>query len=521
MSRAKKDTKIKKKPSVKKAVSRQSKYDHTAIEKKWQGHWLDNKIFEAKDPSGSSGSPNKVLDKDKRYILIEFPYPSAEGLHMGHLRPYVAGDVYSRYLRNRGYNVLYPMGWDAFGLPAENYAIKKGIHPRITTATNIANAKRQIISWGLSFDWSREINTTDPDYYKWTQWIFLQFFKAGLAYEDEAYINWCPKDKTGLANEEVINGRCERCGTEVEKKKLRQWMLKITSYADKLLSGLDELNWPEPIKQLQRDWIGKKEGTKVFFQVRGADEEIEIFTTRVDTIFGATFIVLAPEHPLLDAIVTPAQAEEVKTYVAQTLKKGELERSAAAGQSKEGVFTGAYAVNPLTNDAIPIWVADYVLGNVGTGAIMAVPAHDTRDYEFAARYDLSIKPVVVPEEFAEEHDINEKELKKLELPFTDDGMVVESGSFSHMHSREARKALADYLERRGQGERGLTYRIRDWVFSRQRYWGEPIPVVHCSKCGIVPVPAHPEIPRAFRRHAAARRSVAAGCCRTGLRSKCL
>ncbi len=473
----------KKTKSVKKGTTAETAilgcYDHKAIEHKWQDFWERNQIF--KTPDNPTG--------EKVYVLDMFPYPSNEGLHVGHPEGYTATDITARYLRMKGKSVLHPMGWDAFGLPAENYAIKTGTHPAVVTAQNINNFRAQIKSLGLSYDWSREINTTDPEYYKWTQWIFLQIFKKGLAYEAEVPINWCPKDKTGLANEEVINGRCERCGTPVERRKLRQWILKITAYADRLLNDLESLDWPEPVKKLQRDWIGKKEGAKVIFEVRGTDAEIEVFTTRVDTIFGGTFIALAPEHPLIEAVVTPAQAEAVKLYAGQALNKADLEREVTAAATKTGVFTGAYAINPLTQEEIPIWVADYVLGGVGAGAIMGVPAHDERDHDFAKAHNLAIRPVVLPEKaHAAEHHSPEERVDHVSLPYTGEGLLVDSGSFTGLHSQEARKTILNYLERRGEGEVQTTLKLRDWVFSRQRYWGEPIPIVHCDNCGVVPIP---------------------------------
>lgn len=424
------------------------KYNPEQIEKKWQEYWQTNGVFNTSD------------EGSKKYILVEFPYPSGEGLHMGHLRPYVAGDVVSRYYRMAGFHTMYPIGWDAFGLPAENFAIKKGVHPRVSTEKNIANAKRQIQSWGVGFDWAREINTTDPNYYKWTQWIFLQFYKAGLAYEATGLINWCPKDKTGLANEEVINGHCERCGTTVEKKELRQWYLKITEYAEKLLKGLDDLQeWPEAVKLQQANWIGKSTGEEIDFHLdfkvdpklndnRGPDGEkahIKVFTTRPDTIYGATFLVLAPEHPWVvlatdDNHNVLENKGEVKAYVEKAKTETEIQRT-VEGKEKTGVeIKGVVAINPATKQEIPIWVADYVLGNYGTGAIMAVPGHDERDAEFAKKFNLQI---IELEEFSE---------------------------FNRF------------------GKAKVTYKLRDWVFSRQRYWGEPIPIVHCEKDGVVPVP---------------------------------
>ena len=623
-----------------------SKYDHKKIEKKWQEYWQAKKTFLAKDFS----------KKPKKYVLVEFPYPSGEGLHMGHLRPYVAADVYARYLRMKGNEVIFPMGWDAFGLPAENFAIKKGVHPSISTKENVANAKRQIQSWGLSFDWSREVNTTDPDYYKWTQWIFLQFYKAGLAYEATGLINWCPKDKTGLANEEVLDGKCERCGTVVEKKELRQWYLKITAYAEKLLEGLKNLpKWPEPVKLQQENWIGKSTGAEIdfilsqplvkrfvilhgkgssskdnfyawlrkelenrgfevqvpnlpgqdepddlkqaefvknnctldeqtviighsfggvlalrlleqdikinrailiatpfsgkfldgklratvtaavqkgfdfgaikkhsfgftllydqgdlivpmsdgeelakkigfgIFKVKArephfcADEEpevlsvalgsIKVFTTRPDTIFGATYMVLAPEHPLVrNWKLEIRNWNKVEAYIEAAKSKPEIERS-AEGKEKTGVeLKGISVINPATKEKIPVWIADYVIGGYGTGAIMAVPAHDERDLEFAKKYNLPIMPVIASpsDEIGVKTDIK---------AFTGYGKLINSGKFTDMQSSEAfQKIVAEF------GKTKIQYKLRDWVFSRQRYWGEPIPIIHCPKCGIVPVP---------------------------------
>ncbi len=621
------------------------KYNHKKIEAKWQKYWQAKKTFLAKDFS----------KKPKKYVLVEFPYPSGEGLHMGHLRPYVAADVYSRFNRMKGNEVIFPMGWDAFGLPAENFAIKKGVHPSVSTKKNVANAKRQIQSWGLSFDWSREVNTTDPNYYKWTQWIFLQFYKAGLAYEATGLINWCPKDKTGLANEEVIDGKCERCGSVVEKKELRQWYLKITAYAEKLLQGLKNLpQWPEPVKLQQENWIGKSVGAEIdfelakksnyvllhgfkgtpdgvffpwlkgelekrglkyqapqmpnpenpteeeqvsfvlqsckfdentilfghslgcvvamkvlekldkkigglvlaggfsspqfkdktrpfhntfnwefnyekiknsagfvkilsdpndfavrieqgknlhknlggeFFEAPGVEphfthsEEpsilrilipsIKVFTTRPDTIFGATYLVLAPEHPLA-GVVAPhvSNSADVLKYIEQAKSKPEMERS-AEGKEKTGVeLKGVSVINPATKEKIPVWIADYVIGGYGTGAIMAVPAHDERDFEFAKKYNLPIVPVVSP--FM--GSLGDKTADK-SANYTGPGVLVDSGKFTGMKTSEAIPKMAAAF-----GKLTTNYKLRDWVFSRQRYWGEPIPIIHCPKCGIVPVP---------------------------------
>jgi leucyl-tRNA synthetase len=440
-------------------------YDHKEIEKKWQDEWQKEEIYKASDDSS----------KPKKYILMEFPYPSGEGLHMGHLRGYTAGDVVSRFSRMQGYETMYPIGWDAFGLPAENYAIKNGVHPRISTAKNIANAKKQFISWGMSFDWSREVNTTDPEYYKWTQWIFLQFFKAGLAYEATGLINWCPKDKTGLANEEVIDGKCERCGSVVEKKELRQWYLKITAYAEKLLEGLNTLDWPEPVKTQQKNWIGKSVGAQITFsltEIPGQQDGkhfVEVFTTRPDTIYGATFLVISPELAKKWIEIGWKAPDDVRNYVASSLTLVELER-AAEGKDKTGVDSGIKAINPATGEKIPVWVADYVLGNYGTGAIMAVPAHDDRDYKFARKYDLGIVKVIKPD-----HEYDDC--------YEGEGILINSGEFTGESSSTARPQMAIRF-----GAPKVQYKIRDWVFSRQRYWGEPIPLIHCKNCGIVPVP---------------------------------
>jgi leucyl-tRNA synthetase len=461
------------------------KYDPKKIEKKWQQYWEEHGTFVSSNDSS----------KPKKYVLVEFPYPSGVGLHMGHLRPYVAGDVYSRYARMKGFETMFPMGWDAFGLPAENFAIKNGVHPTVTTAQNIKNAKRQLSSWGVSFDWSREVNTTDPDYYKWTQWIFLQFFNAGLAYEATGLINWCPKDKTGLANEEVIDGKCERCGTIVEKKELRQWYLKITAYAEKLLEGLKHLpEWPEPVKLMQENWIGKSVGAEIDFLIAGhVDKKIKVFTTRPDTIYGATYAVLAPEHVLIQELALQiTNINEVNQYIEDAKSKEETER-VAEGKEKTGVeLRGVKAINPATKEEIPVWVADYVLGNYGTGAIMAVPAHDERDYAFAKKYNLSfiqvIKPNPVIKNPLESSVVSAGAYghHEVQLEFdswTGDGVLINSGHFTGKDSDNVRTEMAKEF-----GIPTTKYKLRDWVFSRQRYWGEPIPIIHCEKCGIVAVP---------------------------------
>ena len=429
------------------------KYTPEKIEKKWQKFWKEQNVFVA--ITGST--------KPKKYVLVEFPYPSGAGLHVGHPRAYVAADVMARYYRATGYEVLYPFGFDAFGLPAENYAIKTGIQPQISTDQNIKNIRRQAMSWGLSFDWTREVITTDPNYYKWTQWIFLQFFKAGLAYEKVAPINWCPKDKTALANEEVIDGKCDRCGTLVEKKDLRQWYLQITKYAQKLIDGLDSLNWPTSIKEQQKNWIGRSEGAEITFELRSsqATESLTVFTTRPDTLFGVTYIVLAPEHPLITVLQNSIENwGPVETYITEARNKSDLQRVSIDKEKTGVVLKGIHAVNPANGTLIPVWIADYVLPNYGTGAIMAVPAHDVRDREFAENYDLPVITVV-----------------------SEKGILENSGVFNDQTINDAKKNITQ-----AYGKTSVQYKLRDWVFSRQRYWGEPIPLIHCENCGVVVVP---------------------------------
>ena len=436
------------------------------IDKKQQERWEKAKLFSA---------PRLPKTGKKFYCLDMFPYPSGHGLHVGHPEGYTASDILSRYKRMNGFDVLHPMGWDAFGLPAENYAIATGVHPRITTQKNVDNFRRQIKSFGMMYDWDREIDTTSPEYYKWTQWIFLQLFKKGLAYQSTVPINWCPSCKTGLANEEVFNGRCERCQTPIEKKNLRQWMLKITAYAERLLEDLEGLDWPSSTLMMQRNWIGKSQGAEVNFKVEGSDETITVFTTRPDTLFGATYMVLAPEHELVSKITAPEQKAAVETYQKQAAAKSEFERS-DADKEKTGAFTGAYAVNPLNGRKIPVWIADYVLTGYGTGAIMAVPAHDDRDYAFAKKFNLPIIEVIKSEEGV------------AEKAFIGDGELINSDFLNGMRVAESKAAMIKYMEEKGFGKAKTTYRLRDWVFSRQRYWGEPIPIVHCEKCGVVPLP---------------------------------
>ena len=441
-------------------------FHHKAIEKKWRENWLKK--------------PVNVNDgkKPKYYCLDMFPYPSGNGLHVGHWRGYVISDAWSRYKLMQGHYVIHPMGWDAFGLPAENYAIKMGIHPSISTADNIANIKRQINDIAALYDWDMEVNTTDPKFFKWTQWIFVQMFKKGLAYEKKFPINWCPSCKTGLANEEVVNGKCERCGSDVTKKNLRQWMLKITAYAERLLNDLDKLDWPEKVKKMQADWIGKSYGAEVDFPVDGRDEKITVYTTRPDTLHGATFMVLSPEHPLAASLATPETKEAVEKYIFDASMKSNVDRMQA--KEKTGVFTGSYAINPLNNKKIPIWLSDYVLADYGTGAIMCVPAHDDRDFEFATKFGLPIIQVIAKDG---------KEISPLTEAYTDaNGIVINSGEWSGYESSVLKKEAPEMIEKMGIGRKTVNYKLRDWVFSRQRYWGEPIPIIHCPKCGAVPVP---------------------------------
>ncbi len=442
-----------------------SRYDFAAIEKKWRAEWEKNPI-------------NKEDEKKPKYYCLDmFPYPSGTGLHVGHWRGYVLSDVISRYKVLQGYQVLHPMGWDAFGLPAENFAIKTNTHPEISTRENIANVKRQLHEISAIYDWSREINTTDKGFYKWTQWIFARMFEKGLAYEKEMPLNWCPSCKCVLANEEATNGVCERCGSQVTKKNLRQWMLKITAYAERLLNDLDKLDWPEKVKKMQSDWIGKSYGAEVDFKVKDSDEKITVYTTRPDTLYGATFMVLSPEHALVKKITTDECRAAVEDYCYQASTKSSVDRM--SDKEKTGVFTGAYGINPLNNALIPIWVADYVLADYGTGAIMCVPAHDDRDFEFAKKFNLPIIQVIKPK------DEEEKELTEA---YTGDGVMINSPMFEGMTAFEAKNKAPMMLEEKGLGKKTVNYKLRDWVFSRQRYWGEPIPLVHCPHCGTVVVP---------------------------------
>jgi len=441
-------------------------YPFHEFEPKWQKHWLEHKSFRAAQP-GEPGS-----EKNKYYILDMFPYPSGDGLHVGHLEGYTATDIIARYKRMQGFNVLHPMGWDAFGLPAEQYAIKTGTHPRETTAKNIANFRRQIQAMGFSYDWDREVNTTDPKYFRWTQWIFLQLYKKGLAYVAEAPVWYCPALGTVLANEEVLatneGPRSERGNHPVERKPLRQWMLKITAYAERLLQDLNTLDWPESLKEMQRNWIGRSEGAEVDFQVDGKSETIRVYTTRPDTLFGTTYMVLSPEHPLVDKITTPEQKAGIEAYQKQAATKSDLERTELA-KTKSGAFTGTYAINPVNGAKIPVWIADYVLESYGTGAIMAVPAHDDRDYAFAQQYNLPIIEVVKAPEGTKEHC------------FCGDGTAINSGFLDGLPTQEAKRKIIDWLAEKGLGQSKVQYKLRDWLFSRQRYWGEPFPIIWKDK----------------------------------------
>ncbi|MGI5077717.1 leucine--tRNA ligase [Treponema maltophilum] len=488
-----------------------AKYPFETIEPKWQRYWEENKTFRVtEDPA---------VPEDKRaYVLDMFPYPSAQGLHVGHPEGYTATDIYCRYLRMNGCNVLHPMGFDAFGLPAENYAIKTGTHPSITTNANIEHFTRQIKAFGFSYDWDRCVSTCSPDYYKWTQWIFLQLYKKGLAYEAEAPINWCPSCLTGLANEEVKDGKCERCGTPVTRKTIRQWILKITAYAERLLQDLDGLDWPESVKAMQKNWIGKSEGAEVDFKIDGSENDtITVYTTRADTLFGATYMVIAPEHKLVEKLTSSAQKKAVEAYVDQAAKKSDLERTDLA-KTKTGVFTGSYVINPVNGTKIPVWVSDYVLISYGTGAVMAVPAHDERDWDFAKAFDLPIiKTVASTEEVARIGDGDEvrgaailreagqkaeagerasyEDLKKRfpEIFSTPDrctaadGYSINSGMLTGLPTQKSKETITERLTQKGLGKKAVNYKLRDWIFSRQRYWGEPIPLVHCPECGCVPL----------------------------------
>lgn len=443
------------------------RYNPNSIEKKWQKYWEENKTFKTSD------------DKSKKrfYALVEFPYPSGQGLHVGHPRPYTALDIVSRKRRMQGYNVLYPMGWDAFGLPTENFAIKNKIRPEVVTENNIKNFKRQMQSIGFSFDWDREINTTDPDYYKWTQWIFIQMFKKGLAYKKEMPINWCPSCKTGLANEEVINGHCERCGGQVVRKVKNQWMLKITEYADRLIDDLKDVDYFDRIKSQQINWIGRSYGAEINFAVKEVDEKITVFTTRADTIFGATYMVISVDHPLIEKYSDRIKnIDEIRSYRSEVAKKSELERTDLSKEKTGYKIDGLTAINPLTNKEIPVYVSDYVLMTYGTGAIMAVPAHDDRDYEFAKKFNIEMIPV-----------IEGSDIQNCAFTETNEGNLINSGFLNGLTVDEAKEKMYEYIEEKEIGHKKTNYKLRDWVFSRQRYWGEPIPLVYCEHCGWVPL----------------------------------
>ena len=450
-----------------------SKYPFETIEPKWQKYWETNKTFKAVE--------DEKFPKEKRkYVLDMFPYPSAAGLHVGHPEGYTATDIYCRYLRMNGYNVLHPMGFDSFGLPAENYAIKTGTHPKTTTNANIQKFTQQIKSLGFSYDWDRCVSTCEPDYYKWTQWIFLQLYKKGLAYEAQTPINWCPSCLTGLANEEVKEGKCERCGAQVTHKTIRQWILKITDYADRLDKDLEGLDWPESVKAMQHNWIGKSTGAEVSFTIadkdgKPTDKNLTVYTTRCDTLFGATYMVVSPEHKIIPDITTAEQEEAVKKYQEEAAKKSDLERTDLA-KDKTGVFSGSYAINPVNKKLIPIWIADYVLISYGTGAIMAVPAHDERDWEFAKKFNL---PVI---------EVLKSDVDVQKQAWTQDGIHVNSEFLDGLNKNDAIEKMLDFLEENKIGRKAVNYKLRDWVFSRQRYWGEPIPLIHCPECGTVPVP---------------------------------
>ena len=446
-------------------------YNHKVVEKKWQKVWDDEKAFAATND----------YSKPKYYALVEFPYPSGQGLHVGHPRPYTALDIVARKRRMQGYNVLYPMGWDAFGLPTENYAIKNKIHPKIVTENNVKHFKDQLHSLGYSFDWDREINTTDPKYYKWTQWIFLKLFKAGLAYKKEMPINWCTSCKVGLANEEVVNGVCERCGAPVVRKVKSEWMLKITDYADKLIEGLNDVDYIERVKVSQKNWIGRSTGAEVDFRIKDTEDKLRIYTTRCDTLFGVTYMVVSPEHPYLDKYKDQIKNwEEIVAYREQASRKSDFERAELAKDKTGVAIDGLTAINPVNGKEVPIWVSDYVLMSYGTGAIMAVPAHDERDWEFAKKFHLPIIQVVAKN--GEEVDVNE-------AAFTDvaTGVLINSDFLNGLEVKDAKEKMINFLEEKGIGQAKTNYKLRDWVFSRQRYWGEPIPIVHCDKCGYVPI----------------------------------
>jgi len=444
------------------------KYNPKEIEEKWRNFWQEIKLYRTEE----------IIKRPKYYCLDFFPYPSGDGLSVGHCKNYVPTDVFSRFKRMCGYNVLHPMGWDAFGQPAEQEAIDKGIHPKITTTKYTANYKRQLNLIGASYDWEREINSSHPDYYKWTQWFFLLLYKRGLAYRAKAPVNWCPSCLTVLANEEIEDGKCWRCESRVTKRDLFQWFFKITAYADDLLTDLETIDWPEKIVLMQRNWIGRSEGVEFILKVKNSEKILSVFTTRPDTIFGMTFVVLAPEHPLVDELTTSEFKDSVEAYRNITYQKSEIQRLSLE-KEKEGVFIGSYAINPINMEEIPVYIADYVSMTYGTGAIMAVPAHDERDFEFAQKYNLPIRIVISPPDW---------DGKPLEVAYTGEGVMINSGEYNNLHSKDGINKICDYLEREGLGKRKVNYRMRDWLISRQRYWGAPIPIIHCGDCGTVPVP---------------------------------
>lgn len=449
------------------------RYNPKDVEPKWQKDWADKKLYQAID----------FDDKRQKFVMLtEFPYPSGDGLHIGHVREYTLGDIMARHKRMDGFNVLYPMGYDEFGLPTENYAIKNKVTPQAATKQNTANFQKQFDSLGFSFDWDRMVRTSDPNYYKWTQWLFLQFFNKGLAYQEEIAINWCPKCKTGLANEEVVNGRHERCDTVVEKKQLKQWLLKITQYADRLIDGLEHVDYPSRIADQQINWIGRSRGAEIDFKIDGSDDDVSVFTTRADTIFSGAFLVLAPEHDLVAKITTDEQKEAVQEYVKQTQSKTEIERTSEGDKEKTGVFTGAYAINPANNEKVPVWIGDFVLVSYGTGAVFG-DIHDERDFDFLKKYKIEARVTVIPEEEEEAAKVKAKK-----YPYTAEGILIDSGEFSGQRSEVARDKIIDWLAKKGAAREKINYRLRDWIFSRQHYWGEPIPIIHCPKCGAVPVP---------------------------------
>jgi len=449
-------------------------YDHNEIEKKWQTKWEEDKLYEATEDE----------NRESFYVLDMFPYPSGEGLHVGHPKGYIATDILSRYMRMNGKQVLHPMGWDAFGLPAENYAIQNKIQPRAAVEENVDYFKSQLEKVGLDYDWSREINTTDPAYYKWTQWIFVQMFKKGLAYESNEPINWCPSCKTGLADEDLEDGKCERCSSEIEQKPLRQWVLRITDYAERMLEGLDNLDWPESIKESQRNWIGKSEGLKYTMPVKDMDLEIQTFSTHFEAYYADTFVVIAPDHSVLDTLIAGTDVEkDVRAFADDVIRK-RLAKGYEADKEIQGMFTGRYAVDPVTGEDMPIWVASFVLADYGTGIVRA-SCHDERDFAFAKKYDIALHPVLFPEDADER-----KKVENLEVCYTDmkNGVLSEPFEFAGKRAGEHRKDIAEFAERAGYAKQVTVYKLRDWVFSRQRYWGEPIPLIRCKHCGVVPVP---------------------------------